>query len=102
MAGASASGSGSRASHEAAEASSPEASIPNASDYAALKAYGHSPAKAAEIVLDASRGDCFCERYVAFVRGSLAASAMSAGTAETRSGSGHQPASAVGAAETPK
>jgi hypothetical protein len=42
------------------------------SNYAALKAYGHSPAKAAEIILDAKRGDFFCERYVAFVHKSVA------------------------------
>lgn len=38
------------------------------SDYAALKAYGHSPAKAAEIILDAKRGDKACERWIALVR----------------------------------
>lgn len=43
------------------------------SDYNALKVYGHSPAKAAEIVLDAKRGDFFSERWVAFVRKALAA-----------------------------
>lgn len=38
------------------------------SDYEALKAYGHSPAKAAEIVLDAKRGDFFSKQYLAFVK----------------------------------
>jgi hypothetical protein len=38
------------------------------SDYDALKAYGHSPAKAAEIVLDAKRGDFFSRGWIAVVR----------------------------------
>lgn len=37
-------------------------------DYDLLKDYGHSPAKAAEIVLDAKRGDFFSTSYVTFVR----------------------------------
>lgn len=37
-------------------------------DYEALKAYGHSAAKAAEIILDANRGDFFSQRYLAFIR----------------------------------
>lgn len=41
------------------------------SDYAALKAYGHSPAKAAEIVLDAKRGDFFSRGWIAVVRKAL-------------------------------
>jgi hypothetical protein len=36
------------------------------SPYEALKAYGHSPAKAAEIVLDANRGDWFSQRWINF------------------------------------
>jgi hypothetical protein len=38
------------------------------SDYDALKAYGHSPAKAAEIVLDASRGNERAANWIAIVR----------------------------------
>jgi hypothetical protein len=38
------------------------------SDYEALKAYGHSPAKASEIVLDAKRGDFFSRGWIAVVR----------------------------------
>lgn len=38
------------------------------SDYEALKAYGHSPAKAAEIVLDAKRGDFFSRGWIKVVR----------------------------------
>lgn len=37
-------------------------------DYEALKAHGHSPAKAAEIALDAKRGDDFCRRWIAIAR----------------------------------
>ncbi len=33
-------------------------------DYDVLKAAGHSPAKAAEIILDAKRGDEFSIRYL--------------------------------------
>jgi hypothetical protein len=40
-------------------------------DYAALKAYGHSPAKAAEIVLDAKRGDFFSRGWIKVVRQAL-------------------------------
>lgn len=32
--------------------------------YDALKRYGHSPAKAAEIVLDVERGDHFARRWL--------------------------------------
>jgi hypothetical protein len=38
------------------------------SDYEALKAHGHSPAKAAEIILDAKRGDLFSRKWIEFVR----------------------------------
>jgi hypothetical protein len=37
--------------------------------YAALKAFGHSPAKAAEIVLDARRGDVYALRWIAASKG---------------------------------
>ena len=37
-------------------------------DYEALKAAGHSPAKAAEIVLDAKRGDRHALAWIATVR----------------------------------
>ena len=37
------------------------------SDYEILKAYGHSPAKAAEIVLDAKRGDAWAIRWIAWI-----------------------------------
>ena len=37
------------------------------SDYETLVAYGHSPAKAAEIVLDASRGDAYAKAWIARV-----------------------------------
>lgn len=36
-------------------------------EYSALKAFGHSPAKAAEIILDATRGDEFSRRWIAMV-----------------------------------
>ena len=39
-------------------------------EYAALKAYGFSPAKAAEIVLDAGRGSLYAQM---FIRHALAA-----------------------------
>lgn len=39
------------------------------SDYEALKAYGFSPAKAAEIVLDAKRGDRHAIIVVDLARG---------------------------------
>ena len=37
-------------------------------DYDALKAHGHSPAKAAEIVLDAKRRDDWSVRWIAMFR----------------------------------
>lgn len=37
-------------------------------DYEALKAYGHSAAMAATIVLDAERGDEYCRKWIAQVR----------------------------------
>jgi hypothetical protein len=37
-------------------------------DYEALKRYGHSPAKAAEIVLDAKRGDPHALAWLTVVR----------------------------------
>jgi hypothetical protein len=37
----------------------------DAKTYEALKACGHSPTKAAEIMLDAKRGDKFCVRWIA-------------------------------------
>ena len=43
------------------------------SDYEALKVYGHSPAIAATIVLDAKRGDEFCIGWIAMVRDAVAA-----------------------------
>jgi hypothetical protein len=45
-------------------------SSPN--DYEALKAFGHSPAKAAEIILDAKRGDFFSRGWITIVREALA------------------------------
>lgn len=36
--------------------------------YAALKAAGHSPAKGAEILLDAMRGDRYALNWIAIVR----------------------------------
>ncbi len=42
------------------------------SDYEALKAHGHSPAKAAEIALDAKRGDRCAIAWIAAVRGATA------------------------------
>ena len=38
------------------------------SDYDVLKAAGHSPAKAAEIALDAKRGDSHAISWIAIVR----------------------------------
>lgn len=38
------------------------------SDYEVLKAAGHSPAKAAEIVLDAKRGDRWAIAWIATCR----------------------------------
>lgn len=38
------------------------------SDYDLLKAFGFSPAKAAEIVLDAKRGDAYAASWIATVR----------------------------------
>lgn len=38
------------------------------SAYEHLKAYGHSPTKAAEIVLDAKRGDFFSRQWIAMIR----------------------------------
>lgn len=35
--------------------------------YAALKREGHSPAKAAEILLDAKRGDAWARDWVKFI-----------------------------------
>lgn len=43
------------------------------SDYEALKAYGHTPAKAAEIVLDAQRGDLWAIGWIKVVRRNLLA-----------------------------
>lgn len=37
-------------------------------DYAILKAYGFSPAKAAEVVIDANRGDEHAKRFVELAR----------------------------------
>ena len=37
-------------------------------DYEALKAHGHTPAKAAEIILDAKRGDEFCRKWIACIQ----------------------------------
>lgn len=39
----------------------------DASDYEALIAYGHSPAKAAEIVMDKERGDKMAREWILFV-----------------------------------
>jgi hypothetical protein len=41
-------------------------------DYELLKRYGHSPAKAAEIILDAKRGDMFSRNWIARVSHILA------------------------------
>ena len=40
-------------------------------DYEALKSYGLSPAKAAEIVLDAKRGDQYARQWIALARNSI-------------------------------
>jgi hypothetical protein len=37
-------------------------------DYEALKLFGHSPAKAKEIILDAKRGDKFSQQYLDLVK----------------------------------
>lgn len=37
-------------------------------DYEKLKAHGHSPAKAAEILLDAKRGDSYSIKWIEIVR----------------------------------
>lgn len=37
-------------------------------DYEALKRYGHSPTKAAEIILDAKRGDTYALAWLTVVR----------------------------------
>jgi hypothetical protein len=37
-------------------------------NYKALKAYGHSPAKALEICLDARRHNHYAQRHIDFVR----------------------------------
>ena len=37
-------------------------------DYEVLKAYGHSAFKAAEIVLDAKRGDTYAVQWIATIR----------------------------------
>lgn len=37
-------------------------------DYEALKAFGHSAAKAAEIILDAKRDDPYSQRWISLVR----------------------------------
>jgi hypothetical protein len=37
-------------------------------EYNALRTYGHSPSKAAEIMLDAQRGDEFCRLYIVYLR----------------------------------
>jgi hypothetical protein len=41
------------------------------SDYEALKRYGHGAAKAAEIALDAKRGDAWAVKWVAAIRALL-------------------------------
>lgn len=38
------------------------------SDYDALKTEGHSPAKAAEILLDAKRGDPWANKWIILIR----------------------------------
>lgn len=40
-------------------------------DYDALKAHGHAPAKAAEIILDAKRGDEYSADWIKMVRETL-------------------------------
>lgn len=40
----------------------------NVTDYDALKTFGHSPQKAAEIALDAKRGDDHARRWVNIAR----------------------------------
>ena len=55
-------------------------------EYEALKALGHSPAKAAEIVLDASRGDELSIHWIASAQGIAARSdATGTGAAEGKS-----------------
>jgi hypothetical protein len=44
---------------------------PQLEAYRLLKAYGHSPAKAAEIVLDASRGIASCKDWIEMARKSV-------------------------------
>ena len=62
---------GSRASTEPASSLRPTGFDP-ARGYVALKLYGHSAAKAAEIILDAERGDDFSRRYVALILATIA------------------------------
>jgi hypothetical protein len=45
-----------------------ETTEPRMNDYETLKAAGHSPAKAAEIVLDAGRGDAHALRWISICR----------------------------------
>lgn len=48
------------------------------SAYAALKAYGHSPFKAAEIALDARRGDHYAVQHLELARRSVASDKVAA------------------------
>lgn len=41
-------------------------------DYEVLRQAGHSPAKAAEIALDAKRGDARAVQWIAIARGAVA------------------------------
>ncbi len=41
------------------------------SDYEALKKHGHSPAKAAEIILDAQRGDTLAFMWIQVARSAV-------------------------------
>lgn len=45
------------------------------SDYEILKAYGHSAALAATIVLDAKRGDAYSIKWIGIARASVAKAA---------------------------
>lgn len=50
-------------------------------DYAILRDYGHTPYKAAEIVLDAARGDGWAAKWIAYVRSEQLAARTQTGAA---------------------
>lgn len=53
-----------RSSVPAPPSTRPSVRRPDMTPYEALKATGHSPAKAAEIILDAKRGDWFSQQWL--------------------------------------